>query len=69
MTTNGRLCANPCAKGKAGGCTGACAVDFLGADTSVSSAQLSDGKGRSSNIADAKLGACPRGFDAPTASA
>lgn len=55
MTTNGGLCANPCAKGKAGGCTGACAVDFLGAATEVTSAQVSEGKTRSSNIAGAKL--------------
>jgi len=23
-------CANPCAKGKAGACSGACTIDFLG---------------------------------------
>lgn len=27
------MCPNPCAKGRAGGCTGACAAKLLGFDT------------------------------------
>ncbi len=44
MTKRTHTCANPCEKGKAGGCSGACAIDFLGFETGARSVRAKIGK-------------------------
>lgn len=44
MTKKPHICPNPCAKGRAGGCSGACAIDFLGFDTGARSVRAKVGK-------------------------
>ena len=44
MTKKPHMCPNPCAKGRAGGCTGACAIDFLGFETGGRSVRAKVGK-------------------------
>lgn len=44
MTKNTHMCANPCTKGKAGGCSGACAIDFLDPETEARTGRARDDK-------------------------
>lgn len=56
MRTKGHTCANPCAKGRAGGCTGACAIDFLGLATEGRKGQACVAETRPSDLTHAKSG-------------